>query len=373
MLMDWLIMRQVQLAARCLFSEVIMIGPIRWVRGTGAGLLGALALAGSSWGQGPLPPPDVALNRLSVRMGKAVHARADDLAAVDGVADVRDAEGRIDGDRWAKRNIELIRQALAAPPRADQGREDLTAVIFSVELNPLLLRDPYAAEVANLAEGYLPHAGASAEVIRRIIALYRKPEAERRGMGHDDIAAALDPDRPRPDQKPGQEHNPPDPSSIAKRLLRLPIDQRAAREPAMIAEMEAAARDSGNWGRLGLGYLELAGDASNGGDRGRADRYVDRLLALLREHPGFQDPARGNVDAVSPTGLAALLMETGRRDQWDAFIASQPDPLRADLAIGQVGTLALKGDFDAARAVIDRHVRPIRPDAAARLGAATRG
>ena len=248
-------------------------------------------------------------------------------------------------------------QELAATAADDQGPcASDGAVGFSVRYNPLLLRDPYAAEVANLAEAYLPRAGANADAIRRIIALYRKPEAQRRGMSPDDIAEALDPARPGSNQKPDQEHDHTEPGSIAKRILRLPADQRAAREPALIAEMEAAARDSGGWGRLGLGYLDLGQDAVRAGDRARADRYVDRLLAILREHPEFQDPARGNVDAVSPTALAAFFIRAGRRDQWDAFLKRQPDAIRADLAIGEVGDLGLAGKFDSARAVIDHPI-----------------
>ncbi len=187
------------------------------------------------------------------------------------------------------------------------------------------------------------------------------------------LPKTLDPARPVSNRKPDQEHDHTEPGSIAERILRLPADQRAAREPALIAEMEASARDFGGWGRLGLGYLDLGQDAVRAGDRARADRYVDRLLAILREHPVFQDPARGNVDAVSPTALAAFFIRAGRRDQWDAFLKRQPDAIRADLAIGEVGDLGLAGNFDSARAVIDRDLRPIRPDAASRLEVATRG
>jgi tetratricopeptide (TPR) repeat protein len=277
-------------------------------------------------------------------------------------------DGRIDGDHWARRNVELIRQELNRPVEG-KSVGPLTVLSFSTQFNPLLLRDPYAAEVAGLAEAYLPRAGEKADVVRRMVALLRKPLAERRAMGQDEISAALDPDRARPDDPPDQ----PEPGSIAERIIRLPADQRDAREPALIDEMEAAAHDERGWGRLGLGYLHLARDATKAGDRARADRYVDRLLAILREHPVFQDPARGNVDAVGPSALAHFLFDANRREQWDAFLQSQKGDVRADVAIGEAATLGFQGELDAARLIIDRHIQPIRPDSAARLLAAIRG
>jgi tetratricopeptide (TPR) repeat protein len=289
-------------------------------------------------------------------------------ASAVGPLESRAAEGRIDGDHWAQRNVELIRKELGRPAD-DKSVARLTVLSFSIQFNPLLLRDPYAAEVAGLAEAYIPQAGENADVIRRIVALFRKPLAERVTMGRDEIAAALDPDQARPDKKPDQL----EPGSIAERIMRLPADQRAAREPAFIAEMEAAARDPRGWGRLGLSYLHLARDATKEGDRARADRYVNRLLAILREHPEFQDPARGNTDAVDPTSLARFFFGANRREQWDAYLQGQKGDVRADLAIGAAGSLGYQGDFDAARVIVDRHVQPIRPDSAARLLAAIRG
>jgi hypothetical protein len=276
-------------------------------------------------------------------------------------------EGRINGHHWAKRNIELIRQQLDRPVEG-KSVAPLTVLSFSIQFNPLLLRDPYATEVANSAEAYLPRAGENAGVIRRIVALFRKPEAELSKMGREDIAEVLEPKQAPPDQKP-EEEGPPDPGSIVDKFLRLSPDGRSTREPAMIDAMEAAARSSGEWGRLVDGYLKLARIS----DRDKADRHVNRLLAVLREHPQFQDAARGNVNAVSPVALATFFTEAGRHDQWDAFLASQPDPIRSDLAIGEVGSLSLKGKFDAARSMIDRHIRARRPDSAARLEAALRG
>jgi tetratricopeptide (TPR) repeat protein len=289
-----------------------------------------------------------------------------------GTCECHAAEDRIDGDLWAKRNVELIRRELSRQTE-DKSVDRPTVLSFSIQFNPLLLRDSYAAEVAGLAEAYLPLAGTNADFIRRVVALLRKPLAERTGMGRDEFADALEPKQARPDQKPEEEEGPPDPGSIAEKFLRLPIGGRAAREPAMIDAMEAAARSSGEWGRLVDGYRRLARAATEAGDRARADRHVDRLLAVLREHPQFQDPARGNVNAVSPIALAAFFAESGRHDQWNAFLESQKGDAHADLAIGEVGFLALNGKFDAARAVIDRHIRPSRPDSAARLEAALRG
>jgi tetratricopeptide (TPR) repeat protein len=289
-----------------------------------------------------------------------------------GTCECHAAEDRIDGDLWAKRNVELIRRELSRQTE-DKSVDRPTVLSFSIQFNPLLLRDPYAAEVAGLAEAYLARAGKNADFIRRVVALLRKPPAERTGMGRDEFADALEPKQSRPDQKPEEEEGPPDPGSIAEKFLRLPIGGRAAREPAMIDAMEAAARSSGKWGRLVDGHLRLARAATDAGDRARADRHVDRLLAVLREHPQFQDPARGNVNAVSPIALAAFFAESGRHDQWNAFLVSQKGDAHADLAIGEAGFLALNGKFDAARAVIDRHIRPSRPDSAARLEAALRG
>lgn len=293
-------------------------------------------------------------------------------ASVLGSSESRADEGRIDGAHWARRNIELIRQELNRPVEG-KSVAPLTVLSFSIQFNPVLLRDPYAAEVANIAEAYLPRAGEKADVIRRIVALYRKPEAERRRMGRDEISEAIEPKQAHPDQKPGEEEGPPNPGSIAEKFVRLPPEGRAAREPAMIDAMEAAARSSGDWGRLVDAYLRLARAAIEAGDRARADRHVNRLLAVLSEHPQFQDPARGNVNAVSPIALAAFFTESGRHDQWDTFLAIRPNPVRAELAIGEVGSLALHGEFDAAHGVIDRHIRPSRPDSAARLEAALRG
>jgi tetratricopeptide (TPR) repeat protein len=283
-------------------------------------------------------------------------------------SECRAAEGRIDGDRWARRNVELVRQELGQTPD-DKTAPRLTALSFSIQFNPLLLHDPYAAEVAGLAEAYLPRAGENAAFIRRVVTLFRKPLAERVALRSDEITAALQSDRARPDQKPDQ----PAPGSIAERIIRLPADQRAVREPALIAEMEAAAREPDGWGRLGLNYFTLALDATKVRDRARADRYVDRLLAVLRDRPEIQPRPGAGQHRHLRTSVAHFLFGSDRREQWDAFLQSQKSDVRADSAISAAGILGYKGEFDAAQAIIDRHVQAIRPDLADRLSGAIRG
>lgn len=276
------------------------------------------------------------------------------------------AEGRVDGGLWARRSLDLIRRELAAPPRDAQGRANLNALEWSIRYNPLLLRDPAAAELAGLVEAYLLREDdTEGDALRRVVALLRRPGAERRQLSQDDIARALRPRDPAGDR--------PGPTDDVAEFLRLPAEQRPTREPALIATLEGRARATGRWGKLGSDYLELAWDAARTGDRARSDRFRDRLLAVVREHPALRDPGHDDGNAVDPTALARLLVGTGPRDRWDALLDSLPEAVRVDLAIGEVGCRADAGEFDAARAVVDRRVRPSRGDAAARLDAALRG
>ena len=80
------------------------------------------------------------------------------------------------------------------------------------------------------------------------------------------------------------------------------------------------------------------------------------MLQILREHPIFQDPNRGNTDAVAPSSLAELMLQAGRRGDLEQLIEAHRGEVRTELAAGLIAALASRGDFDAARVVLDRRV-----------------
>ena len=276
-------------------------------------------------------------------------------------------QGKLDADRWARRNIELLRWAVDQPER---GRQSFPSTVlgFSLQSNPLLMRDPYAAEVAALVEAYQKTAGGQAEAYDRYLRLLRMPEAER--LKHLPLDRSTTGDAAADGAK-----RPPRPYEVGSDILNLPRDARAAREPAMLETMESAARELDEWGELALAYWRLATFALREGPADKAGGYIDRMLQILREHPIFQDPNRGNTDAVAPSSLAELMLQAGRRGDLEQLIEAHRGEVRTELAAGLIAALASRGDFDAARVAINKYLAGDAGarDVAGRLGAALDG
>jgi tetratricopeptide (TPR) repeat protein len=286
------------------------------------------------------------------------------LVGSDGAAPSgkKEAPGKIDADLWARRNIELLRWAVHQPDRSVQSMPG-TVVGFTLQFNPLLARDPYAAEVADLTEKFQATAGERAKYLDKYIAALRRPEAER--------LKRLQPGQaPVEDEGADIQQARPRVYNIGSDILNLRGDARAEREPRLIERMESAAREQQAWGELALAYLRLASFALHDHKPQAANRYIDRMLELLREHPDFQDPNRGNTNAVHPASVAELMLKVDRRADFEQLIEAHRGEARAELAVGLIAALGYRGEFDAARACIERYLRNGEPDRAARLAAA---
>ena len=117
--------------------------------------------------------PEVAMSSMSllraaltaaacVLVGVAMASRAAPAADTPVTTPSERAPSKLDADVWPRRNIELLRWAVDQP---DRGREGFPATVFgfSLQFNPLLMRDPYAAEVVTLVEKYQATAAAEAQ------------------------------------------------------------------------------------------------------------------------------------------------------------------------------------------------------------------
>jgi tetratricopeptide (TPR) repeat protein len=231
------------------------------------------------------------------------------------------------------------------------------------------VREPYATQVRKIVEAALAdpqtHDRTRAS-LQTVLAFLRLPEDQRvlrqltRQMDSEDLAKPL--------IRAGNELNiASDLDGVIGRSQYEPFASRA------VEEMDAAARAAEEWQGLGLAYSYLARGALRRGLRDRADVYVDRMLAIVREHPQFQDPNRGNTDAVSPTGVARLLASMGRTEDLDALLAALDLVARVELIAGATATYAGEGKFDEARQLVEARMRPLSPAAADRLAAALDG
>ena len=272
-------------------------------------------------------------------------------------------EAKLDADTWARRNIELLRWVLDRPYEGRQGIQG-SFFGFSLPANPLLMRDPYAADVAELVEKYEAIADDGGKSFDRYLVLLRQPESERLKQLPFDLSGTSETS---PDGRP------PTPDGICNRILNLPDKVRPKREPELIEKMESAAWEQQEWGQLGLAYYRLAGYALGDKKMEHSGRYIDRLMTILREHPVFQDPQRGNSAAVQPSALARLMLKAGRRDQLEKLMDAAGGDVRTELTVGLLGALAEQGKFDAARAAINEHLREAAPEIARRLTAALEG
>lgn len=293
-------------------------------------------------------------------------ARAAPAAAdLPGTTPAERTPSKPDADVWARRNIELLRWAVDQP---DRGRQGLPATVFgsSLHLNTLLMRDPYAAEVVKLVEKYQSTIGERAKGYARYVALLRLPEAQRLAQLPLDESGSAD-------RMPDGSLRPPRPYNIASQILNLPRDIRAAREPALLEQMESAAREQKEWRELAVCYQRLASFALHDDKAEQAGRYIDRLMAILRDHAVLQNPPAGSEQTVEASGLADLMLRAGRRDEFEKFMEAQRGDVRVDLAVGLVAAQAGRGDFEAVRAAIARQLRPVAPDGADRLLAALEG
>ena len=273
--------------------------------------------------------------------------------------------------------MEVLREAAAVklderPP----GSALAESLMMSVFANLMIVRDPYAAEVVKVIEPVLADPGVKGYERQRLagyVKFFRKPEAER-------ILRQLTQET---------EDDPEDRRSLDKPVIRagseykLATDLRAAPagEPydsvvaAAVEQMDAVARKAGNWPKLALAYWSLSQDALWRGNCDRANTYADRMLAILREHPTFQDPDRGNTDAVSPGNAVELLIKLGRKDDAErlAAVAGADGRKNVDVLLGTLSVPLSEGDLKAARKRVETDVRPVAPGAADRLFAAIDG
>lgn len=276
---------------------------------------------------------------------------------------------RPDPHLWTRRNLELLRAA-------DTHNEELGAsgaidnvLMFSISFNLLFLRDPYAQEALTVIDAALADAAVSEATRRRLVAtarFLRLPEDER--ILRQLTQQMKDKDLGRPVVRAGNELNLA--SALAGVLGLEPYEPMATQA---IEQMDAAARKAGRWKGLALAYSQLADSALRRELRERADLYVDRMLAIVREYPEFQDPNRGNTQAMSPTGVASLLVRMGRQRDFDALLSVVDNPAKVELLIGMTAAQARDDRLDAARELVEKQLRPLAPAAADRLATALDG
>ena len=269
-------------------------------------------------------------------------------------------KGGTDGDIWARRNVEVLEHAVRDAP---DGREaDVSAFLgFSVGYNPLLLRDPYAGQVAKLIEDYQERADERALwQLDRYIALLRRPEAER-AEAKQSVGG-------------GTAADPPDSvlelASGAANALLMRRDAQAAK---WLARAESLARGGEDWAVLAGAYAGFISSARRRDDAAALSDFVYRLLVLLREHPEVLQRAEDAGTGVGPTAFAHIMLSAGRREQLETFIPDLPASLRAKVGAELAARLAETGNFEEARAVIEQHVRPADAHLAEKLLAAFDG
>jgi tetratricopeptide (TPR) repeat protein len=268
---------------------------------------------------------------------------------------------RPDADLWARRNLELLRTGVKGPPDPPSP-----LVAFSIATTPVLMRPPYDAEVLRLAQASRQQT-TDADARQRwdhIIELLSLPADKRklRQRGGNLLRADS------PLSSPEAIYN------LTSDLCNLrPEEAYDAAAPHAIERIESAARAGGMWEALGQTYFTLARTALIRGRADRANEYCDRLLIVLREHPSFQDPRRGNTGAVRASAVAELLWDLHRWRDGDLLAAQLPTEAKAEFGIGRACELARRGDFTTARNVIAREVRPSDEQAASRLAAAVDG
>jgi hypothetical protein len=85
--------------------------------------------------------------------------------------------------------------------------------------------------------------------------------------------------------------------------------------------------------------------------RDDATRFANEMIAILRDHPSLQDPARGNTDAVDGASVTRLLADLGRTDEALRLADRYPLEQRGGYFTGVVGELGRRGDFQQATRV----------------------
>jgi tetratricopeptide (TPR) repeat protein len=274
------------------------------------------------------------------------------------------AVARPDPNLWAKRNIDLFRQLAEQRDQPPEQFGLANALSFSVPFNWMLTTDENAAQVLAIADA----------------AIAREPNEQNKARLNEAVAILR---LPNPERQMRTLIRSPDLSRPVSQQLMFNLVSAIRKAPnaqvydsisrKYVEEMDAAARTAGKWQGLTLAYYRLAGDAQR---RGRADLvklYTDRMLELLREHPEFQDPYRGNADGVFPSAVAAMLLELDRRADLDDLITRAAQPVQIDLLVGMVDALVDRGEVQDARRIIDERLKPIAPEASQRLLASLDG
>ena len=232
------------------------------------------------------------------------------------------ATTRPDPHVWTTRNIELIRQATTrkAHPLASGGIS--TTLGFSLQSNPLLVRDPYAGEVLQILEAALAKPGGDAQIRQaleqaaQLLASIAHAHARR---GDIDIAQ-----RQLNDELPyytwamlarfAAEGNHPDAARDAFERAIKAFSKETIYEPAAIEEKTRYVREAVDLGRFDVASRllsfttppgawarhQLAKTYRQRGDAKRADALIDEAIAIAGK-----DRHEGHVMAAIAVDLHA--------------------------------------------------------------------
>jgi len=244
---------------------------------------------------------------------------------------------RPDPHVWAKRNVDLIREATTRAVDAKDSDDIESILDFSLSYNPLLATDPYAGQVLKLLEDLLA-----------------------RENLHPDVREALDSPiealrRPREQRAPRSR------------------DQREAMEALDREQRQAARRRDGEWAELAGDYYGSAQEAWQRKRPAEAKANLDRFIALLRERPPANDSKMTDLLQNGAFGIAALFTEMGRATDLDALMPSLPESLRLELLLGYTRVQIEKGHDEQARQIIENQVRPMAPAVADYVVTALKG
>jgi hypothetical protein len=166
------------------------------------------------------------------------------------------ARSQPDARKWAYRNIgvlsRLLRQEATDEYENGEARASQFDLYFfsSVKLNPMLLRDPYAAKFAEVARQYREKAGGDPSRFDPIIEMLGKPESERTKMMHVPYFDG-------PDERPASVHD------ISRRIMQHPAGISDETIESLLKQMEIATAEQKDWGALALAYKQLAFHALN--------------------------------------------------------------------------------------------------------------
>ena len=98
-----------------------------------------------------------------------------------------------------------------------------------------------------------------------------------------------------------------------------------------------------------MAYYRLAAFALDDTAKRDLGRYIDRLLVILAEHPVFRTQPRQLRCGGAFTGLAWLMLNAERRDQFEKFLKPQHGAVQTELAVGIVARLRNGEIFSAAQ------------------------